>query len=60
MNSPAIVDRAVLLIFPFCSTRDLDFPGLNLMRAHTMSFSKPLTIHLQPMTDDVVTVISSM
>ena len=60
MNSPAIVNRAVLLIFPFYSTRDLDFPGLNLMRAHTMSFSKPLTIHLQPMTDDVVTVISSM
>ncbi|KAM3849659.1 mitogen-activated protein kinase kinase kinase kinase 2 [Diretmus argenteus] len=41
-------------------TKDLDFDGLKLMRAHDMSFSKPRRIHLAPGTVVVITVRSSM
>lgn len=46
--------------FPFLNTKDLDFVGLKFMHAHVMTFSRPFSSHLQPGTDVVDTVRSSI
>lgn len=45
------VKRNFLIVFPFFSTRDLDFAGLKLMRVQLTSSSSPFWIHLLPGTD---------
>ena len=60
MVSPAIENLNLSSTFPFFKINDLDLEGLKLILAHAICFSKPRKIHLHPVTDDVVTVRSSI
>ena len=48
------------ITLPFFKTNDRDFAGLKLTRAYVVLCSNPFYSHRVPVTDDVVTVKSSI
>ena len=58
--TPPSEKRNLSVTFPFFTTRERDLAGLKPIRAQLMSLSRPWRIHLQPGTDVVVTVRSSI
>ena len=57
---PAIAKRNLSTTTPLFITNDLDFAGLNSILAHEIDLSNTLSNHLQPVTEAVVIVKSSM